>query len=69
MSGTQRRSELSHSRLESAQQREEYWVIADLVGEGGHVRTVPVPRWVKAFVNTLDDGRRRHPWRGVPSDQ
>jgi integrase len=26
-------------------------VIADLVGKGGHVRTVPVPNWVKAKVD------------------
>src|SRR5919197_1291806 len=25
------------------EQREEHWVIADLVGKGGHVRTVPIP--------------------------
>jgi integrase len=37
--------------LESVQQREERWVIADLVGKSGHVRTVPIPWWVKA---TLD---------------
>jgi hypothetical protein len=27
-------------RLESIQQREEHWVIADLLGKAGHVRTV-----------------------------
>ena len=34
-------------------QREEHWVIADLVGKGGHVRTVPVLTWVKAPIDTL----------------
>jgi integrase len=38
-------------RLESIQQREEHWVIADLVGKGGHVRTVPIPAWVKRHVD------------------
>ena len=38
-------------QLESIQQREEHWVIADLVGKGGHVRTVPVPAWVKKHVD------------------
>jgi integrase len=33
--------------LESIQQREEHWVIVDLVGKGGHVRTVPIRTWVK----------------------
>jgi integrase len=37
--------------LESVQQREEHWVIADLVGKGGHVRTVPIPTWVKIAVD------------------
>jgi integrase len=33
-------------------QREEHWAIVDLVGKGGHVRTVPVPDWVRT---ELDD--------------
>jgi hypothetical protein len=37
--------------IESLQLREEHWVIADLVGKAGHVRTVPVPAWVKAAVD------------------
>lgn len=46
-----RRGELLALKLSSIQQREEHWVIADLVGKGGHVRTVPVPTWVKAKVD------------------
>ena len=38
--------------LQSVRQREEHWVIADLLGKAGHVRTVPMPHWVKA---SLDD--------------
>src|SRR5439155_11265999 len=45
-----RRGELLGLTLASLQQREEHWVIADLVGKGGHVRTVPVPTWVKVAV-------------------
>jgi site-specific recombinase XerD len=48
-----RRSELLTLTLESIQQREEHWVIADLVGKGGHVRTVPIPMWVKTAMDTL----------------
>ncbi|MFN2444517.1 MAG: tyrosine-type recombinase/integrase [Vicinamibacterales bacterium] len=44
-----RRAELLALRLESIQQREEHWVIADLVGKGG--RTAPVPTWVKSHVD------------------
>jgi hypothetical protein len=32
--------------LEHLQQREEHWVFADMVGKGGHVRTIPIPAWV-----------------------
>jgi integrase len=45
-----RRAELTALRVEDIQQREERWVIADLVGKGGHIRTIPVPDWVKAGI-------------------
>jgi len=38
--------------LDHLEQREEHWAIVDLVGKGGHIRTVPVPDWVRA---ELDD--------------
>jgi integrase len=47
-----RRAELTALRVEDIQQREEHWVIADLVGKGGHIRTIPVPDWVKAGIDT-----------------
>jgi integrase len=46
-----RRGELLSLNLNSIQLREEHWVIADLIGKGGHVRTVPVPLWVKTAVD------------------
>ena len=46
-----RRAELTALRVEDIQQREEHWVIADLVGKGGHIRTIPVPDWVKAGID------------------
>jgi integrase len=46
-----RRAELLTLRVESIQQREGHWVIADLVGKGGHVRTVPIPTWVKTAID------------------
>src|ERR1700685_1499594 len=46
-----RRAELAALAVEHLQQREEHWVIADLVGKGGHVRTEPVPTWDKAAVD------------------
>ena len=46
-----RRAELLALRVETIQQREEHWGIADLVGKAGHIRTVPIPAWVKAAVD------------------
>jgi integrase len=38
--------ELAAAQVEDLQQREEHWVFADLVGKGGHIRTVPIPDWI-----------------------
>jgi len=38
--------------MNSIQSREEHWVIADLVGKGSHIRTVPIPFWVKNAVDS-----------------
>jgi integrase len=46
-----RRAELLGLTLQSIQLREEHWVIADLVGKAGHIRTVPIPLWVKKVVD------------------
>jgi len=47
-----RRHEVVALTLDHLHKREEHWAIVDLVGKGGHVRTVPVPDWVR---NELDD--------------
>ena len=46
-----RRAEIVTVRTEDLQLREDHWILADLVGKGGHVRTVPVPAWVKVTVD------------------
>jgi integrase len=46
-----RRFELAELELETLQRREGRWVLADLVGKGGRVRTVAVPAWVKQAVD------------------
>jgi len=46
-----RRGDVLALDLQSVQQREEHWVIADLLGKAGHVRTVPMPHWVKASLD------------------
>jgi len=42
-----RRSELVNLELADVQVRQQHWAIVDLVGKGGHIRTVPMPQWVK----------------------
>jgi site-specific recombinase XerD len=46
-----RRRELIELTLDNIQPREDPWAIVDLVGKGGHVRTVPVPEWAKQTIN------------------
>lgn len=46
-----RRAKAAGLTIEDLHQREEHWAIADLVGKGGHVRTVPIPTWVKIAVD------------------
>jgi len=46
-----RRAELSALRREDIQIRQGHWAIVDLVGKGNHVRTVPMPMWVKEAVD------------------
>ncbi len=47
-----RRRELTELTLDHFQRREDHWAIVDLIGKAGHVRTIPVPAWVK---RTVDD--------------
>jgi len=46
-----RRGELLALTVEAIQQREEHWVIADVNGRAGRIRTVPMPSWVKATID------------------
>jgi site-specific recombinase XerD len=40
-----RRSEVAQLSVSDIQKRDERWVIVDLYGKGGHIRTVPVQGW------------------------
>jgi integrase len=46
-----RRAKAAALKLEDVQLREGHWVIADLNGKGGHVRTVPMSNWVKTAID------------------
>jgi len=62
-----RRKELASLSIEDIQLREGRWVIIDLVGKGGRVRTVAVPIWVKQGINVwmnaakIEEGRLLRP--------
>src|SRR4051812_23764190 len=55
-----RRAEAAALKIEDVQLREGHWIIADLKGKGGHIRTVPVPDWVKARTDRSDLSRSSH---------
>ena len=42
-----RRSELVGLDTDEVQMRQGHWAIVDLIGRGGHIRTVPIPQWAK----------------------
>jgi hypothetical protein len=46
-----RRSELVRLEMDEVQMRQGHWAVVDLIGKGGHIRTVPIPQWVKAALN------------------
>jgi len=47
-----RRREAAELEVSHLQQREDHWAIVDLIGKGRHIRTVPVPGWVKDAVDS-----------------
>jgi site-specific recombinase XerC len=46
-----RRSELVGLGLDEIQMRQGHWAVIDLIGKGGHIRTVPIPQRVKAALD------------------
>jgi integrase len=53
-----RRYELTELDVSTIQQREGRWVLADLIGKGGRVRTVAVPGWVKQSIDSWTKAAR-----------
>ncbi len=62
-----RRQELASLDADAIQMREGRWVLPDLRGKGGRVRTVAIPVWVKQGINAwmiaakIEDGRLLRP--------
>jgi site-specific recombinase XerD len=46
-----RRSELVGLEVDEIQMRQGHWAAVDLIGKGGHIRTVPIPNWVKTALD------------------
>ena len=46
-----RRHEAVELNFTHLQQREQHWAIVDLMGKAGHMRTIPMPDWVKAILD------------------
>ena len=46
-----RREETALLTLEHIQQRDARWVVVDMKGKGGRIRTVPMPSWAKAAID------------------
>src|SRR5437660_11318505 len=46
-----RRHELAELTFGHLQQRDGHWSIVELSGKAGHVRTIPVPDWVRGLLN------------------
>jgi len=63
-----RRSEAVALTFEHIQQREGRWVIADLVGKHGRIRTIPISDWVKHAVGrwaNTPEVRQGHVFRAI----
>jgi integrase/recombinase XerD len=50
-----RRAEVAALTFADIAQREGRWVVVDMVGKGGRVRTVPMPAWCKAAIDAWAD--------------
>src|SRR6202158_2800380 len=46
-----RRHEAGELNFTHLQQRDQHWAIVDLMGKAGHMRTIPMPDWVKSILD------------------
>jgi site-specific recombinase XerC len=46
-----RRSEAASLTSEHVQQRDERWVLVDLIGKRDKIRSAPMPNWAKAAID------------------
>jgi site-specific recombinase XerC len=63
-----RRSELVGLELDDIQTCQGHRAVVDLIGKGGHIRTVPIPKWVKAaFDNSTCAAKVTEGGQSLPS--
>ena len=62
-----RRSELVGLELDEIQMRQGHWAVVDLIGKGGHIRTVPIPEWVKVGARSVDPSSRGYGGKDLSS--
>jgi integrase len=55
-----RRSELVGLELDEIQMRQGHWAVVDLIGKGGHIRTVPYSNLGKVGARSVDGRSRGH---------
>jgi site-specific recombinase XerD len=51
VAGGLRRREAVELNVSHLRQREDHWAIVDLIGKAAHIRTIPVPDWVKELID------------------
>src|SRR5437867_10364385 len=61
-----RRSELVGLELDEIQMRQGHWAVVDLIGKGGHIRTVPIPAWVQDSARSVDTSGQCHGGKDLP---
>ena len=61
-----RRSELVGLEADEIQMRQGHWAVVDLIGKGGHIRTVPIPAWVKTALDQWILAAQSHGGKNLP---
>ena len=62
-----RRSELVGLELDEIQMRQGHWAVVDLIGKGGHIRTVPIPTLGQSRTRSVDTSSRGHGGKNLPT--
>ncbi len=64
-----RRSELVGLELDEIQMRQGHWAVVDLIGKGGHIRTVPISKMGQGCARSVDGGSRGYGGKNFSSSR